>query len=149
MSNQIILYYTKSYPRPADGNLTGAAPDGSDIIGDAKNFTPLRLKDFDLVTNEDNGRLLGGILYSNILDARYKHTVYLQPKELNSTNILFLKEFWIADFKYIKIIPSSPGLDGERQVLTTGGNMPLQRLNENKYLNEITLELTEVMPNAV
>lgn len=148
MSNQIVLYYTKAYPRPADGNLTGAAPDGSDIIGDSKSFSPLRIKDFDIVTNEDSGRLHGGILYSNLLDARYKHSVYLQPKQLSDSSILFLKEFWRSDFKYIKFPTAGVGFDNVRQVVTVAGNMPLQRINENKYLNEITLELTEVMPNA-
>jgi hypothetical protein len=149
MSNSINLHYTKAYPRPSDGVLTGAAPDGSDIVGASKSFSPLRVIEFSLITNEDTGRLHGGILYSNILDSRYKHTVYLQPKELSDANILFLKKFWSADFKYIEFPTAGTGFNNVRQVVTEGGKLPMQRINDNRYLSDLTLELTEVMPNAI
>jgi hypothetical protein len=148
MANQIRLYYTKDYPRPADGNLTGAAPGGGDITGDDVVLAPLRMQPFLVETNEDSGRMHGGILYSNILDARYSHSIYLQPKILTQTVRDFLNEFWMADFKYIQFPNESPGKNDVRQVNTSGGKIPLSRINDNKYLNEITLELTEVLPNG-
>ncbi len=148
MANLITLYYTIAYPRPADGNLTGTAPGGGNITGADISLTPLRVNSFQVQTNEDSGRMHGGILYSNILDSRYTHSVYLQPKILSLTNRDFLKTFWTADFKYIKFHDASGGLDNVRQIHTGGGKMPLSRINDNKYLNEITLELTEVLPHA-
>ena len=148
MANHIYLYYTNSYPRPSDGNLTGAAPDGGNITGDEFQFYPLRMFPFQVQSNEDTGRMHGGILYSNKLDSRYSHTVYLQPKAITTNAKAFLEAFWVANFKYIKIVDAGSGLNNVRQVHTGGGKMPLSRINENKYLKEITLELTEVLPHG-
>lgn len=148
MSNSITLYYTITYPRPADGNLIGTAPGGGNIIGANVSLKPLRMNTFQVQTNEDTGRMHGGMLYSNKLDSRYSHSIYLQPKVLSQTNRDFLKAFWTADFKYIQFPSAGVGLNNVRQVHTAGGKMPLNRINDNKYLNEITLELTEVLPHG-
>lgn len=146
MANQITLYYTIAHPRPANGVLIGTAPGGGNIVGAELSFKPLRMNTFQVQTNEDSGRMLGGILYSNILDSRYVHSVYLQPKSLTQTNRDFLKAFWMADFKYIKLSSAGTGFNNVRAVHTGGGKMPLNRINENKYLNELALEFTEVLP---
>ncbi len=148
MANSIELYYTVSFPRPANGILTGADPYGNDIAGDDITLKPLRMNPFQVQINEDTGRMPGGMLYANKLDSRYLHTIYLQPKQLTQVNRAFLTQFWIADFKYIKFPDAGPGLNNVRQVTTGGGKMPLNRINDNKYLNEITLELTEVLPHG-
>lgn len=146
MSNSIKLYYTIAYPRPSSGILIGTAPGGGNIIGGNVTLKPLRMNSFQLQTNEDSGRMHGGILYSNKLDSRYFHSIYLQPKVLTQTNRDFLKAFWNADFKYIEFTDAGVGFNNVRQIHTGGGKMPLSRINENKYLNELALELTEVLP---
>ena len=148
MPNTITLYYTIAYPRPASGILTGTAPGGGDIVGDYRTFNPLRMLDFELQTNENSGRMHGGMLYSNVLDSRYSHSIYLQPKQLTPTNIEFIEKFWKADFKYIQFPLAGAGRNNVRQVTTAGNKLPLTRINDMKFLKELTLELTEVLPNA-
>lgn len=148
MSNRIKLHYTVSYPRPSNGVLIGSAPGGGDIVGASITLNPLRMNEFQVQTNEDSGRMHGGVLYSNILDSRYFHSIYLQPKSLTPTNKNYLINYWLADFKYIEFLDAGAGLNNVRQVTTGGGKMPISRINENKYLNEVTLELTEVLPHG-
>lgn len=146
MANQITLYYTIAYPRPPSGILIGTAPGGGNIIGSSLDLKPLRMNPFQVQTNEDSGRMHGGRLYSNILDSRYMHSVYLQPKVITPSNRAFLEAFWIADFKYIQFPGAGSGRNNVRQITTGGSKMPLNRVNDNKYLNELALELTEVLP---
>lgn len=83
-----------------------------------------------------SGRTLRGRQYEHITYRDTEFTVVITADELiMSANRTFINNFWLATHKYLRI-------DGDYiAVLSGGGALPREFINENKYLPEVTLKL--------
>lgn len=89
------------------------------------------------ITGVISGRTLRGRQFEHLIYRDTEFTIVISADELiSSVKRNFIKEFWEAGHKYIRT-------DGDYiQVFSGGGTLPIEYINDNKYLPEITLRMT-------
>ncbi len=135
----IVLAYTDN---PLAAN-TGYNADFEVILGlenegAQQSFKELKLYELP-TTGVVTGKTLRGKSFEHITFVDTEYTVTISADELlSSTKRAFLKAFWGATHKYL-VTDLTTG--DYIPVVSGGGLLPVEFINENKYLQEVTLKL--------
>lgn len=91
----------------------------------------------NIISSVNGGSLLNGRQFEHILNNYTIYNIVITADELmDSTKLGFIKSFWKSNNKYLVV--SSKYIF----VVSGGGELPKEFIEENKYLPEVTLKLT-------
>ena len=128
--NNIVLRYSSEV-------LSNLEYDGT--AENQKSFIPVWVSNPLPSTEGVKGRLLNGRGYSHIFYSFNKIDIVISADEIDQVALDFLKQFWVAPFKYISIENSDNTNTNYIEVFTEHGDMPIEYIDELIDLPEIKL----------